>query len=668
VTGTSPRWCARDTWLLIAVLGVALTVRVIYVLQLRACPYFDQETMDAGYHDAWARAIARGESFQDGPYFRAPLYPWFLGVVYQVTNVNYLAVRLIQAVIGSLSCGLVYFIGRRIMCRVAAFAAGLACALYWTIVYFDAELLIPVVATFLNLLLILSLLRAYERRTLMRCGMAGLLLGLSALARPNVLLFAPFVVIWLALSRSDDATAPSERRIRAGRSSWLAAGVFVAAMFAPIVPVTIRNRVQGDWVLISSQAGVNFFIGNNQAADGMRVHVPGLRSSIREIYDGTQRVASQDAGRELSPSQVSSHYFGKALTWMRSNVADAARLMGRKLRYFWSRSEILNNKDIHFLTDRYTPIVKLLPVGFWLVGPLGLMGLAASIVSTDRWRLFGLWGFVLVYMVSVVLFFVTARFRLPVLPVLALLGAFGVQFVWIAIRESHWKRAVGVGAVLIPAILVVAQPAQDRNPTTRAEVALVDLSKALYKKGRSDEAIALLTEATDVNPNYAEALYSLGVAYGDSERWQDAENAYLRAIEADRKHVSAHNNLGRLYLDQQQYDKAIPLLARAVKLDDRHAGARFNLGKALQAAGRTDEAIVMYREGLALQPRRADIVARVAEGYAQLGDWDQCVRAAEQGIEIAARAGQKRLVGGLSRRLEMWRRHQPYVAPSTEDQ
>lgn len=655
-TDDAARWSRTDTVVLLAVIAVALCVRVVYVIQLRDCPYFDQDTMDAGYHDEWARAIASGSAFEEGPYFRAPLYPWFLGVLYKVTGANYLAVRLIQAMLGSLSCGLVFLIGRRFMPRVAAGVAGLATALYWTIVYFDAELLIPVLAVFLNLLLLWALLCAGERRTVLRCAVAGLLLGVSALARPNVLLFAPLIVLWLAFARPR------------GKPALLAAGAFSVAGVVPILPVTLHNYRQGDVVLISSQAGVNFFIGNNAAADGMRVHVPGLRPSIREIYHGTTRIAQAEAKRPMRPSEVSSYYTAKALKWMRSQPGAALKLMAKKLMYFWSRSEILNNKHIYFLTDRYTPIVGFLPVGFWLVGPLGLMGLAAAIMTPDRWKLFPLWGFVLAYTVSVVLFFVTARFRVPVIPVLALLAGYGVWTLIHAVRHTRWKTAAVLVVVLAMAVSVVAQPAQDRNAKTLAEVALVDLSKALFKKGRTEEAITLLEEATQINPTYAEALYSLGVAYTKSKQVDLAEKAYRKAIDADRRNVSAHNNLGRLLLDQKRFDEAIPLLRRAVRLDSNHSGARFNLGKALQGAGHLDEAIEAYRSGLLIQPNRADIMAIMAAAYAERGQWDACIEAAEQALDIARKSGNQRLAKRIEQRLLQWREEMANQSPDAEDQ
>lgn len=55
----------------VLVCALALVLRVVYVLQARSSPLFDHPQMDALYHVEWARAFARGEDFQPGPFFRA---------------------------------------------------------------------------------------------------------------------------------------------------------------------------------------------------------------------------------------------------------------------------------------------------------------------------------------------------------------------------------------------------------------------------------------------------------------------------------------------------------------------------------------------------------------------------------------------------------------------
>ncbi len=96
------------TFLLIAAGG--LLVRLAYVLQAaNTDPMFYHPGMDALFHHQWALAITRGGWLAQMPFFRAPLYPYFLAGIYKFPGTNLLVPRLVQALIGAGSCGLVYY-------------------------------------------------------------------------------------------------------------------------------------------------------------------------------------------------------------------------------------------------------------------------------------------------------------------------------------------------------------------------------------------------------------------------------------------------------------------------------------------------------------------------------------------------------------------------------
>ena len=107
--------------------GLVEAVSGAGMLFVHYCPV-SHEIMDAAYNDMWARKIAAGEPFAEGSYFRAPLYFWFLGLLYKVSGTDYFVIRLVQSVLGSLSCALVYLIGRRALGRTVSGIAALACS------------------------------------------------------------------------------------------------------------------------------------------------------------------------------------------------------------------------------------------------------------------------------------------------------------------------------------------------------------------------------------------------------------------------------------------------------------------------------------------------------------------------------------------------------------
>ena len=223
---SDPRTAARRARALDARLFAAITVfafllRLLYLAQWRRSPTFDFPIVDERYHDQWAQAIAAGRSFVEGAYFRAPLYPGFLGLVYRLFGHDYLAPRLVQAGLGALGCGLVYLIGRDLFGRGVGAAAGFAAALDWILVYFGAQLLIEPVLAFLVLVVIWMLVRCTRSSSPLLWGGTGVVLGLSALARPNMLLFAPAAMVWAWLGcGARTAGGGGRARVPPWRSAW----------------------------------------------------------------------------------------------------------------------------------------------------------------------------------------------------------------------------------------------------------------------------------------------------------------------------------------------------------------------------------------------------------------------------------------------------------------
>ena len=279
----------RKEWILFgSIIALAFVTRLIYVMFMRSNPTFENPIMDPLYHAEWARAFVRGESFMEGqPFFRAPLYPWFLGICFELFGENFLVPRIIQAAMGAVSCGLVFLIGRRVFSTLTGTAAGIVAATYWIFLYFDAELLIVPMIVLLDLLALWLLLRADASHKTSDYLLSGLAIGLSAIARPNVLLFGLAVCLWIVI-----------RRRREWQHGLLHAFLFGLACLVPIIPITVRNYSVGDdLVLISSQGGVNFFIGNNPQADGTRAVVPGTRPDWWGGYHDTIAMAEQAATR-----------------------------------------------------------------------------------------------------------------------------------------------------------------------------------------------------------------------------------------------------------------------------------------------------------------------------------------------------------------------------------
>jgi 4-amino-4-deoxy-L-arabinose transferase-like glycosyltransferase len=450
-----PRW--RDA---VIVFVVALAFRGIYLAEASRLPDFNLFYMDQEYHLEWARALLTGvwappyDILEGAPFFRAPLYPYFLSGLFRLFGVSTTAVRVVQMLMGSISCALAYAVGTRCFGRRAGFVGGLACSVYWVLAYFDGELLLPVLLVLLALSGFLLAFRAAERRSVSLAAASGLTFGLYAITRPNILLFLPFAVWWVA-----HVTKASGRRASAVLALVMALGCAL-----PPVAVTVRNAfVGGDAAIVASQGGVNFYIGNNPRSDGLQAVVPGTRQTWWGGYLDTAEIAESELGRELKPTEVSGYWFGKAFGYMRDEPGDWLRLTLRKTLAFVGDPEPPNNEPYEARRSRFVSL-RVVPLSFTtllalfaVAIPLALRRRGRSQEGLDdaaRGRLKLVIIFLVVYSLSVIAFFVTGRYRVPLVPFLAMGAGASLVAVWDGVRGRRWRDV----AVVLVAACAIAIP------------------------------------------------------------------------------------------------------------------------------------------------------------------------------------------------------------------
>jgi len=616
-----PRVEARWIFGLVS-LGFAL--RVIYVLQMQDHPHHLEPVMDSAVHVDWARSIAQGESFPpfaDRPFFRAPFYIWFLAAVSRLFGDSLLIPRLVQCLFGAATIALVHHIGRIAFDVRAARIAATIAATYWVLIYFDGELLIPSLIVPLNLLAIALTLRLVGSAPPRRLVLAGLVWGISAIARPNVLLFVPFVALWLLW----------QKRAR-WQQGFLPALIFLLACLAPILPITAYNTfVQDDFVLVSSQGGVNFWIGNNPDSNGVFAIVPGTREGWWTGYYDTIALAEQAEGRELRASEVSRHYASRAWAFILGEPAQSIPLLWRKLKLFFTAFEYGNNENITFFAHRFS-VVPFFSIGFGVLAPLGLLGLLLCLRRGSE--LFPLWGFFFVYTASVVAFFVSARFRVPILPVLMVFAGHALAWSWDRLRSRDLLRLL-FGAAFV---LMLGSWSLARAPS-RAETdgsGHLQLAQARAREDGIAAAIPHLRRAHELSPDHVSVLLKLGMAEqrlgNEAEALRLLERALVLApLRTDALDVllNLHFHAGRPERTEALATDYIASLARN-GIEQAPEIPWFHLGRSRAARGEVDEAVRALEEALERDGRSLRSAALLGDLHFAGGDWVQAEAAFER--------------------------------------
>jgi 4-amino-4-deoxy-L-arabinose transferase-like glycosyltransferase len=577
----SPDLRRNDYRNLLIVVGVALVVRIIFFfLYKHNNPLFYYPVMDAKEYHEWALEILSGNFWDNEVFFRAPLYPYLLALLYKVSGGSIAFAIFFQQLIGVVTALLVYLLARQFFVPRVSLLAGIVAALYWPFLYFEGDLLVVALIVCLDVFALFLITRSMRTHRPLGLIGAGVIIGISAIARPSILILLPVLPLVFYLYGRNRAVGASGRWIK---QSLL---VFGGAMIL-ISPVIVRNYVIGrDIVPIASQGGVNFYIGNNPQSDGRSAVIPGTRWDWRGSHEDAVRIAEAARGRSLKPSEVSNFYFREGLKFIFGSPDRSIPLLARKFALFWAGGERSNNKYIYFFWQKSGLGEVPLP-GFWLVAPLGLAG--AVLLWRKRRDFWLLYLFVTSYTIGVVAFFVTARFRLPVVPVLIIFAAYAAFVLWRAFRQrsvSGWRTAVLVALCFV---IVDIDFVRFREHTIGAHaLSHYTLANAYLVRGAKDKAIAEYEQAMDINN--------------------------LRPTEGYRRVARAADfNLGALYHGKGFCARAVPLLSRVGGNDKLATLAQRHLAECFFQLGRYSEAVDIYRGLLRGQPDNAQLRGALIE-------------------------------------------------------
>lgn len=467
---------------LLAVLVLAAVVRLAYVAELRATPWFDRLVVDPEYYDAWAQRIAAGDWLGTGAFYMDPLYPYVLGALYAVVGRDLLLARLLNVVCSVGACAFTAALGRRIGGATAGLLAGLGLALYEPDVFNCGEL----DKTALSMLLVAAFLFLMtDRRRTARLG-AGLALGLAALTRANLLVFAPLGALVLARDGRESDTAAARAR---------AAAVFVAGFVLALAPVTLRNlAVAGAFVPTTTQLGQNFYTGNNpENPYGAYGVVSFVRANPHFEEADFRAAAEARAGRPLGPNEVSRFWLRAGLAHIAADPGFAARAFLRKAALVWNDFEISDSQD-QYLMERESRTLRLPLLGFGEVAAFAVLGLVVRRRSRAV-RLLA--AYVIVYGATLVAFFVFARYRVQVVPALLPLAALGVMALVGRLREGDPPRIAGALTVVAIAAGLSFQTVGlfSADHPNVVEMRLRRYADVYLQAGQPEHAIAALQEA-----------------------------------------------------------------------------------------------------------------------------------------------------------------------------
>ena len=457
-------------------------------------------------------------------YFRAPLYFYFLAGIYKLFGISITVARLVQLVLGAINCFLLFWFALKVFKKESlALAAGLVMAFYGPIIYFDGELLLPVVIIFFDLIFWLVFYTALtEKQDPKWWFIAGLVLGLSAITRPNVLVFLPIIIIWSYLKHRTLSTT-----LKVSLLSILGTCLVIA-------PVTIRNYVvEKDFVLVASQGGVCLHIGNNLMSDGGQAILPGGRATWEGGYIDAIRMAEKGTGRRLKSSEVSAYWTSQVFSYIRNNPKHWLKLMLRKTIHYWHGEEIGNNKNLYFTASQSKILSMLMGSGIiWyplgVLAPLAWCGMV-FIGGFRRREYLWITLFIISYAFSFIVFYNCARYRIPVIPLLILYGVAFVFWVIDQFRSPDWKKLLLAG-LLFSILMALFNYRPYESGVLNFSQSYNHLGNMYQRTGDDNNAAKSYQKGIEVDPYRDESYYNLALLSYNSKKYKEARNYQVRAL------------------------------------------------------------------------------------------------------------------------------------------
>lgn len=518
-----------------AIFFVALGLRLANLFFMNVNdPFFLKLRLDHARYDDLAMLILKQGFRRDHAFYQDPLYPYILSMIYSILGHSYIAVFILQSILASVSCVLLYLIGKFIFDRRIGLIAAAFLAVYGPDIFYSSMLTKVPFSIFFLLLSIYLLIRFGKDGGYRKLFLSGVLIGLAAATRGNFLIIIPLFLIFVIVSSH-----------REGYLKVVPCIIMLLGFFLSIFPWTIHNYiVDTDMILINSAGGPNFYLGNNLRSTGTYTNLNFLRPSPKyERIDFTNEAIRRTGNQRITPSEVSSFWYGESFRYIKANPGHFARLFWKKTGLFFNYFEIPDNRDLQF-QRRYSPILRYNPFTFGFLGPLAISGILFSM--RDWRRYWFLSSIIVVYSVGTITFFIFSRYRMPIVPLMLLFSSYFIVKFKERITKLNLKKLVVPTVLLFLAFFYTGRKIHDTD--FYRYHSRVDLGYNLMETGKCDQAIQEIKTAMNIKPNFRRGYVVLSECYLKKKQLDEAAKVLISYLEIDPNDTWTKKRLASLHL------------------------------------------------------------------------------------------------------------------------
>ena len=507
----------------------AVFYRVALYLELRSIGFFSFLFVDNKATLDISLRFLDGEI--TGPLMKPSL--WFIQfqAILLSLGVSLEGLHMVQYLSGVLLVWTVLTLGKRVFGSAPALIGGAIMAFYGPLLFQESQLVTSAwAALFLTLAVLLPLAFAPSPSTLIYL-LSGLLMGLGVQSQANMIIAAGafFIGLWFSLKRGK-------------RTALLA---FPLGIFLVLLPLTVHNLRSGELLPLSALGGINFFIGNGPGADGGFTLPEGysLVNEASEMGPSSLIYPSDVLGHSVSYAEASRFWTVYTIRHMAAYPLSAFALLAKKAFLLIQGWELQNNFSYYFFR---TELVRLpLPLDFGILFTLALPWLFQRGRSFSRKSLLWVLGG---YAFSVVIFFVVDRYRMPLVPLVALMAGAGVMEIRSRWLSGNTRRIQGLLLLSFLGLFITHIPGWS-SPESEVAMGWNQVASKYYLEGREDDAAEAFTKSLEADDHNIQALFSLASIHANRENWGKAEGYYRRVLEIEGKDQDAMEQLGKVLRD-----------------------------------------------------------------------------------------------------------------------
>ena len=607
---------------LIAILLVGLIFKggYLYYYALNN-PYSRILSMDSAVYVNWAQLINQQGWLGTEIFYRAPLYPYLLSIIFLFAPNNLLAVYSIQLALGMCSVVLIYCIGKRIYSERAGLIAAGFSLIYSPLTFFETKILPTTTGIFLGLLSIYLLTRAEQERKWPYWTGGAAILGVATICRPNYLLMIPLLIFGILVvhrKQLKEAVIP----------------ILILILLPSLIigTITLRNYVVGkDLVPITANAGITFAQGNNPWARGSIAVIPGFSGEVTNQRHEETQIAERITGRRLKPSEVNTFWFKRGFRFIRERPGEYLKLLLYKGAILCNNVELGNNYLLG-VDIQVTPWLKLafLPFGFimawavigfariWLERPAALALLAAFIGS----------------FLTVLIFYANSRYRMTLLPPAIIMAGGGLDYLLRNPRRSGIILLVfGLTFFLsLPPFM----PIDDAHLTRSHSRAWAHLGGAYKHNNQLEKALWAYEKAIGMEPNnYGYYLEELNL-FGALGRSKDDIIGWAQQVSQTISQEQFRNLvMAEAYYSSSDHEKAEEYVKKILSSTPTDPKLYLYSGILLGRMGKHCRAREAFAEGLEVHAENVDLQYNYALACAMSGDKEEAMHAARGILEHA---------------------------------